>query len=103
VAKKTLKRVHRDRKISTEQAARDAELRHKILHEFPPLEHPAAPVLSKPLRAAILRSKKSTLQLARKAHVSKVILDQFMAGQRDLRLATAERLAEVLGLKLVGV
>jgi hypothetical protein len=38
--------------------------------------------------------------LAKQAKVSEVVLQQFLDGQRDLRLATAERLAQVLGLKL---
>ena len=87
------KRVSRTGKVSTDQAARDAELRHKIRGEFPPLEPSSAPpILSEPLKEAITRSGKSTRRLAKEAKVSHVILEQFMAGQRDLRLATAERL-----------
>jgi len=39
--------------------------------------------------------------LAEEANVSPVVLTQFLAGQRDLRLATAEKLVELLGLRLV--
>jgi hypothetical protein len=76
--KKPFKRVHRSRTVSTDKAGRDAELRHKIRNEFPPLEpSSASPLLSEPLKDAILRSKKTTRRLAKEAKVSLVILDQF--------------------------
>jgi transcriptional regulator with XRE-family HTH domain len=53
------------------------------------------------LKAAIAQSSRTVRQLAREAGVSEVALTQFLAGTRDLRLATAEKLADVLGLKLV--
>ena len=102
MAKKTLKRIHRAGKLSPQQAARDREIRRKVMDEFPPLERePDSPVLSDPLREAIRQSGKSVHQLAQQAKVSEVVLQQFLDGQRDLRLATAERLAQVLGLKLM--
>jgi plasmid maintenance system antidote protein VapI len=77
-------------------------LRRKIEKEFPPLEaKPDFSVLSEPLRQAISASRKSVRLLAKEAKVSEVILQQFINGERDLRLATAERLAHFLGLKLV--
>ena len=59
MARKTLKHVHRTGRLSPQEAARDRELRRKIQEEFPPLEpEPAAPILSEPLREAILHSGK---------------------------------------------
>jgi hypothetical protein len=102
MAKKPFKRVYRSGKLSAEQAARDETIRRKVQAEFPPLEAASiAPVLSDPLKAAIARSSKTVRQLASEAGVSEVVLTQFLAGTRDLRLATAEKLADVLGLKLV--
>jgi hypothetical protein len=99
---KTLKRTHRKGKLSDEQAARDEEIRRKVMAEFPPLEaSSASPVLREPLKKAISRSRKTVRQLAKEAHVSQIVLRQFLAGQRDLRLATAEKLAHVLGLRLM--
>jgi plasmid maintenance system antidote protein VapI len=70
--------------------------------EFPPLEAaPDSPVLSEPLRDAIGQSGKPVRKLAKQAKVSEIVLQQFLDGERDLRLATAERLAQILGLKLV--
>jgi hypothetical protein len=98
------KQVRRVGKVPTDQAARDAENRSKLQAEFPPLEPASStPILSEPLREAIIRSRKSIRRLATEAKVSQVVLEQFMSGQRDLRLATAERLASLLGLRLVAV
>ena len=89
-------------KLSAEQAARDDDIRRKVQAEFPPLEPVSASlVLSDPLKQAIAQSTRSVRQLARQARVSEVVLRQFLAGTRDLRLATAEKVAHVLGLKLV--
>jgi ribosome-binding protein aMBF1 (putative translation factor) len=100
--KRTFKRRHRSGKLSAEEAARDEEVRRQVRAEFPPLEAgPVPPVLSDPLKKAITQSAKSVEQLAKEASVSPVVLAQFLGGQRDLRLATAEKLALVLGLKLV--
>ena len=102
MAKKIFKRIQRTDKLTEQEAARDQELRCKIEAEFPPLETPSASsILSDPLKEAIARSAKSVEQLAHEAGVSQAILTQFLAGQRDLRLATAEKLASVLGLRLM--
>ena len=101
MAKKAVKHIYRTGRVSAQEAARYRELRRKIQEEFPPLEpEPGAPILSEPLREAILHCGKSVRRLAKQAKVSEVVLQQFLDGQRDLRLATAERLAQVLGLKL---
>jgi predicted transcriptional regulator len=102
MAKKTFKRIQRVGKLTDAEAERDRELRHKIEAEYPPVEAtPSSAILSDPLKEAISRSGKSVTQLAKEAGVSQAILSQFLAGQRDLRLATAEKLAHVLKLKLV--
>lgn len=102
MGKKPIERVFRNEKLTPEEVARDREIRRKVQIEFPPLEaSPTASVLSHPLREAISQSGESIRQLAKKASVSEVVLQQFIDQKRDLRLATAERLAHVLGLKLV--
>jgi hypothetical protein len=102
MAKKTVKHLYRTRRLSGPEAARYRELRRKIREEFPPLEpKPDTPILSEPLREAIIHSGKSVGRIAKDAKVSAVVLQQFLDGERDLRLATAERLAHVLKLKLV--
>jgi len=100
--KRSFQRKHRSTKLTAAEAARDEEIRRRIQAEFPPLDAgPVAPVLSDPLKQAIRRSRKSVRRLAEEANVSPVVLTQFLAGQRDLRLSTAEKLVKLLGLKLV--
>ena len=102
MGKKTLKRRYRSGKRSAAEVARDEEIRRKVRAEFPPLEAEwVCPVLRDPLKNAITQSPKSVRTLATEAGISQVVLTQFLAGRRDLRLATAEKLAHVLGLKLV--
>ena len=102
MAKKTVKHIYRTGRLSAQEVARNRELRRKIMEEFPPLEaDPDSPVLRDPLREAIVQSGKSVRRLATQAKVSEIVLQQFLAGKRDLRLATAESLALILGLKLV--
>ena len=63
--KKPFKRLHRVGKLSAAEAARDDAVRRKVQAEFPPLETAStAPVLSHPLKEAIVRSKKTVRQLA---------------------------------------
>ena len=100
--KKRFKRMHRSGKLTNDEAARDEALRRKVQLEFPPLETKSASfALSDPLKEAIANCEKTVPQLAKAANVSEVVLKQFLAGERDLRLATAEKLAHALGLKLV--
>ena len=39
-------------------------------------------------------------QIAQDAGVSQIVLSRFLSGERDIRMATADKLAEALGLKL---
>ena len=99
---KTLKRKHRSGKLSAEEAARDDEIRRQVQAEYPPLEAESdSSILSDPLKKAIEQSRKTVRQLAKEANVSHVVLTQFLAGERDLRLTTAEKLAQILRLRLV--
>ena len=40
-------------------------------------------------------------QIAKGAHVSQIIISRFLSGERDIRMATADKLANALGLELV--
>jgi transcriptional regulator with XRE-family HTH domain len=102
VAKKDLKRVSRTGKLTPAQVTRDKKLRGLIQAEFPPSPRPALPrSLSVCLKKAIKRGHKTSYQLAKEAGVSQIMVSRFLSGERDIRLATADRLAHVLGLKLV--
>jgi transcriptional regulator with XRE-family HTH domain len=53
------------------------------------------------LKEAIRRSGESLNHLGRRAGVDDGSLSRFIRGERDLTLATADRLCKALGLKLV--
>ena len=100
---KAFERVFRDRPLTPEEFARDEEIRRKVRQEFPPARSGAAfrpDSLSDALREAIRGSDKSVYQIAREAEVSQIVISRFLSGERDIRMATADKLAETLGLKL---
>lgn len=100
---KKFERVYRNRKLTPEEAARANEIRRKVMEEFPPLSSAKTPrldSLSEELREAIRASDRSVRQIADDAGLSDVLLSRFLSGERDIRMATADKLAETLGLKL---
>ena len=89
--------------MAPHEVSRDEELRRKVFHEFPPAASSlAAPSdsLSEALRQAIRESDKSVDEVANDAGVSPIVISRFLSGERDIRMATADKLADVLGLKL---
>jgi hypothetical protein len=98
--RKKFKRVTRSSPLTSAAAKRDQDLRQKIMKEFPPLEPRTAESggISDALRAAIQSSGKSIYQIGKDAGVSQIIVSRFLSGERDIRLATADRLARALGI-----
>jgi hypothetical protein len=85
-------------------ADRQALLIKKLEGMEPQAPEPATsgpPTIQTELRIAIKESGLSHYQLAKSAGITPAILDRFMRGERDMRLGTAAKLADVLGLKLV--
>ena len=102
MGKKKLKRLKRSSRLSAKQVARDRDVRRRVQEEFPPVpETPIPNCLSEALKQAIQDSEMTVYQIARKARVSQIIISRFLSGQRDIRMATADKLAGVLGMKLV--
>ncbi len=100
---KKLQREFRDRKLTPEEVAADEEVRRKVQKEYPPAR--AAPTkspdsLSATLKQAIRESAKTEYQIAQEAGISQIVISRFLSGERDIRMATADKLVEVLGLKL---
>ncbi len=96
-------RVFRDRKLTPEEIARDQEIRRRVQEEFPPLEsgvHAGPHPLSEALKRAIQESGKSVYQIAQDSGVSQIVISRFLSGERDIRMATVDRLAGVLGITL---
>jgi hypothetical protein len=99
---KKIERVFRERRLSPEEDARDEEVRRKVQAEFPPAtpSGSASGRLSQALRDALQASEKSMYQIAQDAGVSQIVVSRFLSGERDIRMATADKLAEALGLTL---
>lgn len=100
--RKKLTRKTRTTKVTPAEFARDEELRRQIQAEFPPAEPGPAESggLSEILKRAIQSSSKSVYQICKEADVSPIIVSRFLSGERDIRLATADRLAKALGLSV---
>jgi transcriptional regulator with XRE-family HTH domain len=56
--------------------------------------------LSESLRKAVLASKKTRYAIAVGSGVDHAVLRRFMKGERDIKLTTAEHLADFLDLEL---
>jgi Helix-turn-helix len=99
---KKMERVFRKRRLSAAEIARDEEVRRQVQTEFPPSvpSGSASGRLSQALKDALRASNKSINQIAQDAGVSQIVVSRFLSGERDIRMATADKLAEVLGLKL---
>lgn len=98
--RKTFKRVKRDRHLTAEEVAADARVRRQVELEFPPATTGAvgSGILSEALRVAIRASTKSVYQICKDAGISPIVVSRFLSGERDIRLATADRLAKALGI-----
>jgi hypothetical protein len=99
---KKIERIFRKGRRSPEEVARDKEVRRKVQAEYPPTEPDGGTPgrLSEALRDALRASDKSVYQIAQDAGVSQIVVSRFLSGERDIRMATADRLAAALGLKL---
>lgn len=100
---KKIERVFRKRHLTPEEIAQDKETRRKVAEEFRPAVRSASVGngnLSVSLKDAIRASNKSMYQIAQDAGVSQIVVSRFLSGERDIRMATADKLAEVLGLKV---
>jgi DNA-binding phage protein len=100
--RRKIERVFRECPLTAEEVARDEEVRRQVQAEFPPAvpSGNASGRLSQALRDALRASDKSMYQIAQDAGVSQIVVSRFLSGERDIRMATADKLAEALGLKL---
>ena len=61
--------------------------------------------LSEALKKAIIKSELSRYQIAKQARVDQAVISRFLSDdddqRRDLRLETASKIAEVVGVRLV--
>src|SRR5437588_11339758 len=99
---KKIERVFREGRLSAEEVARDEEVRRRVQAEFPPTapSGSASGRLSQALRAALRASDRSLDQIGQDAGVAQIVVSRCVSGERDIRMATADKLAEALGLTL---
>jgi len=102
MASNPLRRVRRTRRLTPEEVARDHAIRRQLRAEFPPvLPRVLSDSLSEVLRQAIRESGMTVYQIAKRAGISQIMVSRFVSGERDIRLATADKVAHARGLKLV--
>lgn len=101
--RKKMNRINRERNLTAAEVASDEAIRNKVTTEFPPVNLAARELggFSEALRSAIQASPKSVYQICKETGISQIVVSRFLAGERDIRLATADRLAKVLGIEVV--
>ena len=104
---KKIERVFRNGLLNPTEIASDLDVRESVAREFPAkssgIEQQQTSshlTLTELLITAIKESQKSIDQIASEAQVSSELLAAFLAGQRDIRMATADKLATSLGLSV---
>lgn len=103
MVEREVQRVIRTRRLTPEEVANDDAIRRQVEAEFPPArpsQSAGLGSLSEALREAIRGSGKSVYQIAKAANVSQIVVSRFLSGERDIRMETADRLAQSLRLKL---
>jgi len=102
MGRQKFQRVIRDRHLTEAEVANDEQIRSQVMKEFPSALLTAldAGGISDALRRAILASPKSVYQISKEAGMSQIVISRFVSGERDIRLATADRLAKALGIEI---
>lgn len=99
---KKFERVFRSDPLTPEEIKRDTEVRKLVEQDFPPKRRDPVgrSALTELLKQSIRNSSKSVEEIAQDAHVPPVLITRFLAGEADIHVATADRLADALGLKI---
>jgi DNA-binding phage protein len=103
IMERKIQRISRDRRLTPEEVARDEEVRRKVMEEFPPsrrVSEPVAESIAEALKQAIRNSGRSVYQIAKESGISQIVIARFLSGERDIRMATADKIAKVLALQL---
>ena len=92
------------RSATTEECARHAEIREKVMQEFPPLNpprlQPAIDGIGAQIRAAREAMGLTRFGLAKKAGLATSVTIRDIEYGRDAKLSDVKTVAEALGLKL---
>ena len=97
-----IQRTFRDRRLTGAEIAEDQEVRRWVQSEFPPASstRAAAGSPSENLRRAIRECGKGADAIAADVGISAIVISRFLAGERDVHMSTADKIADSLGLKL---
>lgn len=100
--RKKFNRITRARHLTPQEAAADEAVRKKVMAEFPPAQQvlPEAGNIAVALKAALESNPQSIYKICQEAGISQIVVSRFLSGERDIRLATADRLAKILGLSV---
>jgi hypothetical protein len=102
--RKKLKCVFPDRPLTPQEATADRDVRRKVEAEFPPrlgIRSDEPSPLRELLENAFGDSGKSVELIAQESGVPTAVVTRFLAGDRDIHLATADLLVRSLGLEVV--
>lgn len=102
--RKKFQRINRERCLTEAEVNSDELIRSQVLKEFPPANLTISETgsISDALRRAIQASPKSVYQICKETGISQIVVSRFLSGERDIRLATADRLARALGIEVTG-
>ena len=100
--RKKFQRINRQRCLTDAEVDSDELIRSEVFKEFPPsdLATPQTGGISDALRRAIQARPKSIYQICKETGISQIVVSRFLSGERDIRLATADRLAKALGIEV---
>jgi len=101
--RKKFQRISRHRHLTSAEIESDELVRSQVNEEFPPTDSasPETGGISDALRRAIQSSPKTVYQICKETGISQIVVSRFLSGERDIRLATADRLAKALGIEVV--
>jgi len=100
--RKKFQRINRERCLTDAEVDSDELIRSEVIKEYPPSDQatPQTGGISDALRRAIQASPKSIYQICKETGISQIVVSRFLSGERDIRLATADRLAKALGIEV---
>jgi hypothetical protein len=89
--------------LTPDQIVKEQEVRSKVQEEFPPAPRVTKPVpksIADSLKRAIRESGRSVCQISKDSGIAEIVIARFLSGERDIRMATADKLARALHMQL---
>lgn len=98
-----LQRIIRTRRLTPEEIASDEEARRRVQEASPPAPRVLEPIsrsIADSLKQAIRDSGRSMYELSKDSGIAQIVIARFLSGERDIRMATADKLARTLNMQL---